>query len=678
MASILRDAGYELQEELSSTQESELNDHIEYKPVSLIVVGQGEGLPSIATLRQQLETAEKAIPILAIVDNLVGPAPVAALQAGADNCILLQEPQHLIAVVTKELQQAHLCRQARSLKTRLQEVEARCDNLLDHSREAIAYIHEGVHVNANPAYLALFGFANKEDIRGLPLLNLIRREDHDPFKRFLRQVTRAGRGKKPLEVRTLTHMGQEFTSRIECTPTRMNDEPCMQIQVEEVPEPAEAVSRQIEERIREFGKYEPVTGLYNRKYFSEFLDDIRADRGGGAVLYILLSSYRFISEEVGLEAVDLLVSELAGVIKESLTENDVIARFSDAVFTVYTQSVVRKELQELGDKLHAAIKNHTSHAHGRLVTTGACIGICQVRSSHKSARQILIHADRACETARQAGGDQVRIYSPSTSTSGMASEEGQLLLKLKDAISDQRLELSFQPIASFQDGATERYKAFLRILDENQKVLDMGKLLPLAESRGLMRPLDKWVIARGLEILTQRYQSGRVGTVIFINVSSNSVVDEGFFPWLGQSLSDTGLSGSSLVLEVTEEVAEHYFKQMQAFGQRLHSLQCGLALSHFGGKPHSQRLLQHLRPDFIKLDGVLIEQLAKGKEEEPRIAMAAITEQAQAMQTQIVAASVSNAAQMAGIWQFGVTLVQGDMVQEASPYMEFDFSQFAG
>jgi hypothetical protein len=33
---------------------------------------------------------------------------------------------------------------------------------------------------------------------------------------------------------------------------------------------------------------------------------------------------------------------------------------------------------------------------------------------------------------------------------------------------------------------------------------------------------------------------------------------------------------------------------------------------------------------------------------------------------------------MASIWQFGVTLVQGNMVAEASPRLDFDFRQYAG
>jgi len=102
-----------------------------------------------------------------------------------------------------------------------------------------------------------------------------------------------------------------------------------------------------------------------------------------------------------------------------------------------------------------------------------------------------------------------------------------------------------------------------------------------------------------------------------------------------------------------------------------------MALSHFGGKAHSDRLLKELVPDYIKLDGSFIERLAKSKDENSRRSMATLTEQAQQLNVRVVAAGVATAPQMASIWQFGVTLVQGNMVAEAGPKLDFDFRQYA-
>ncbi|HPE73809.1 MAG TPA: EAL domain-containing protein, partial [Candidatus Competibacter sp.] len=74
----------------------------------------------------------------------------------------------------------------------------------------------------------------------------------------------------------------------------------------------------------------------------------------------------------------------------------------------------------------------------------------------------------------------------------------------------------------------------------------------------------------------------------------------------------------------------------------------------------------------------LIERLAKSKDENSRQSMAGLAEQAHELKVRVVAAGVSTAPQMASIWQFGVTLVQGNMVAETSPRLDFDFRQYSG
>ena len=132
------------------------------------------------------------------------------------------------------------------------------------------------------------------------------------------------------------------------------------------------------------------------------------------------------------------------------------------------------------------------------------------------------------------------------------------------------------------------------------------------------------------------------------------------------------------MLEIKEDNAEEYFEEAKLLRSRLRELGCGMALSHFGGKAHSDRLLKEIVPDYIKLDGNLIERLAKTKDETSRRSMAMLlTEQVQSLNIRVVAAGVSTAPQMASIWQFGVTLVQGSMVAEAGPRLDFDFRQYA-
>ncbi|MCB1776721.1 MAG: EAL domain-containing protein, partial [Candidatus Competibacteraceae bacterium] len=166
--------------------------------------------------------------------------------------------------------------------------------------------------------------------------------------------------------------------------------------------------------------------------------------------------------------------------------------------------------------------------------------------------------------------------------------------------------------------------------------------------------------------------------ILFIRLSRNSLVENDFFDWLVKRFKESRLDPHLLVFEIKEDDADETFEEARLLHVRLRELSCGLALSHFGGKPHSERLLGELAPDYIKLDGSLIERLAKAKDENSRHAMAQLTKRAHELNTRVVAAGVMTAPQMASIWQFGVTLVQGNMVAEASEHMDFDFRQYAG
>jgi EAL domain-containing protein (putative c-di-GMP-specific phosphodiesterase class I) len=215
-------------------------------------------------------------------------------------------------------------------------------------------------------------------------------------------------------------------------------------------------------------------------------------------------------------------------------------------------------------------------------------------------------------------------------------------------------------------------------MDENGQPQTMDKLGATAVRYGVMGALDKWTIAQSLGMLMEMQRAAAKLPVLFVRVSRNSLTDKDFFDWLKKRFKDSQLAGQHLVLEVKEDNADDCFEETKLLRAGLRELGCGMALSHFGGKAHSERLLKELYPDYIKFDGNLIERLAKAKDEKSRQAMAALSKQAQQLKTQVVAAGVSTAPQMASIWQFGVNLVQGNMVAEAGPKLDFDFKQYAG
>src|SRR5690606_6626678 len=81
-------------------------------------------------------------------------------------------------------------RAVRRLQAALRETERRCDALIESSRDPIAYIHEGMHIRANQAYLEMFGFEDFEEVEGLSLLDLVAPAHADGFRQLLKRLSK--------------------------------------------------------------------------------------------------------------------------------------------------------------------------------------------------------------------------------------------------------------------------------------------------------------------------------------------------------------------------------------------------------------------------------------------------------------------------------------------------------
>lgn len=666
----LRNAGYLIQ--LSrAEQESELESLLSFKSLDLIILHPGDDRPDVATVRSLLKAAKKDIPILVAIDDFKQRRPLDLLRAGADNVFAANEPEHLLIVARKELHYRHLREEARSYQQQLKETEARSRILMENTGEAIAYIHEGAHILANIAYAHLFGFSDPQDLLGITLMDIVHRDDHDALKNFLRNSIRQGQTTGTIEVTGVDNRGERFPIVINCTPTRIDDEPGLQLVIHSPERQAELPGQ---------GLYlDPVTGLNNRAYFIDHVDRSIKKGGGhiGAVLYILLNNHRRVSQENGLLAGDILLRDITGKLIQQMSEQDVCARFADAVVALFTPVTDNAQLQALAQQLIETITETTSYYEENLLTTDASIGICLITDYHQNAFQPLSQANEACENARQKGANTIEFYK-ATARSSQREKDQESSWLLEDALSNNRASALYLPIVSFQGDSTPRYEVKVKLIDNSGQTLSLNRLADAAERMQAMLPLDQWTITHTLEAAAQRRSEGYPLPTLFIDISGNAIQHKDFGNWLKTSLQNMELNGDMLVLLANEQRAERFFKELQALREQLKSLQCGLGLSDFGSGEHSERLLEQLTPDYVMLDSELIERAGKSRRPQQRDQIAHLTQHAQNLNAKIIACNVATANQMAGIWQFGATMASGNMVHEPGPRMDFDFSQFAG
>jgi len=668
LASSLRNAGYAVRPS-SAEDEDTLREVLSGPPLDLVLCSNSAEEPSLQQTLTEIKRAAKDLPVIAVADTVDSDATADALRLGACDLVGKDNAEHLCLVVERELSHLETRRKLREAEKTLREAEKRCHTLLDNSRDAITYVHEGMHIYANPVYLEMFGFDVLEDVEGLPIMDMVAPQDHSKFKEFLRGLGNGKEERGEMEVVGLRADASTFNAAMEFSPASIDGERCTQIVIRD-----QSIDKELEKKIKYLSKQDLLTGLYNRQYFMEELEQAISKTAGGepgsAVLYMEPDNFRNIKETVGIAGGDLVLSDIANLLREAIDETAVPARFGDSSFTVLVPDSDAEQATAIAEKVRLAVENHIADVTGTSVTATCSIGISLVGEATRNAQESLSQADLACEMASKKGGNAVHLHNPVADREAGAERDQQWTELLRDALDNDRFLLVYQPIVSLHGETQERYEVLMRMTDPDGKEIMPGQFIQVAEQNGLMGEVDRWVVAHAIHAVAERRRAGHE-TTLFVKLSAQSLQDEELLPWLSQELQTQRLQGDSLVFEVAEATAVTHLKQVKTLSKGLQELHCGFSLEHFGNGMNSFQLLKHLSVDYLKIDGSFMHNLATDQENQTLIK--SITEMAHSMGKTTIAEFVEDANSLAVLWQCGVNFIQGHFLAEPTSTLDYDF-----
>lgn len=669
LANILRNAGYAVRHVHVSDGE-ELETALAGQAPDLILCAlELEALP-LDDVMTQLAQLRLDLPVLAIGATASEPDIAAVLRAGAADLASYDQPERLQLVAARELRNQRLCTDARRFEQSFRESEKRARGLMESSRDAITYIHEGMHIYANRSYLEMFGFDELEEIEGTPILDMVSQDDHAMFKDFLRTYGKESSAPDQLDLRGLLPDGNTFKACMEFSCATIEGEPCTQIIIR-----GQSDSRELEQKLKYLSKQDMLTGLYNRQYFMEEMElavtDARAGSGNSALLYLLLDNFREIKENFGIGKADLVLREIATVLRDLCEPSDVLARFGDHSFTIIRKRVCGEEALAFADSIRGVIEEHIAEVEDQSVTTTCSIGVSLITEHAPPTQQLLAQADLACEVARAEGGNSVHLHNPVADEQLGREREQQWQDAIAQAIEAGGFQLVYQPIVSLLGNHQEKYEVFVRMLGEAGEAILPGQFLASAEQSGQIIDIDRWVVSKAIEVLAKRRKEG-IETQFFIKLSGQTLGDPELAIWINDLMRTHSLAANSLVFEIAEQTAQQYLKNAKAFIKAMQQIRCHTALEHFGSGPNSFQLLKHLPVDYLKIDGSFIHNLAS--EPDNQAVVKSIVEMAQSMNKQCIAEFVQDPHSLSVLWQSGVHFIQGYFLQEPDASLSYNFS----
>ena len=670
LINVLRKAGY-IVRDIRVEDDEDMETAIEENPLDVILAKQT--LP-IFTAKQAIKlllASGRDIPLVVITPKSQEASAIEVLNLGARDAVASDQADRLKFIVQRELADLQNRRALRRNEKLLHETEKRTRNLIDSSRDAIAYVHDGAHIYANDAYLKMFGYADLEDIEGMPILDMVTSDEHKKLKEFLRGYAKGQITDDTLDVVGQHTEGKTFNITMEFSNASMEGESCSQIIIRD-----QAQSKELEKQLNVLSKQDLLTGLYNHTYFIEQADKMvsRAVDGQakGSLLYIMLDKYEEIKSDIGISGRDHLLTDIATLLKEKLTNLGLLARFEGAVFTLLLNNADQAQAEKIAGGICKLIHNHISEVDQKSITATSSIGITTINETTSNLHDCLARAEKGALAAEKAGGDKFSVFNPAVEDLAEKEQHAVWANKIKVALKENKFHLLYQPVVSLRGEAGAHYEVLVRMKDDDGSEILPTEFLPAAEEMGLMNYIDRWIIAHVFMLLAERMKHGKP-TRFFIKLSSGSLTDLEFLPWLIERIKSLRLDADSLVFTLNESTALNYLKQAKVTFQGLRSINCRVGLENFGTEQNTFQSLKHLDINYLKIDASLALNLKDSIEAQERLKE--IAEEADQKGVMAIAAFVEDANSMALLWQSSVAFIQGHFLQQPDSELKYDFDE---
>jgi diguanylate cyclase (GGDEF)-like protein/PAS domain S-box-containing protein len=426
-------------------------------------------------------------------------------------------------------------------------------------------------------------------------------------------------------------------------------------------------SDQNEREIKYLNNYDKLTGLFNRSYFHQLLNQFQDHKplavNNYAVCVLNLDRFKSVNESLGIEVGDQLLKDLSARLSNFSDPVRQVARMSSDEFALII------EYEKDQDKLNLTLANLLSEIsrpflvgdHELIVT--ASMGVCFVQEGNLT--QLLNQAIAAMNQARYKGGNNFQFYHQKLATTPL--ERLQLEKAMRKAIVNHEFSVDYQPKLNLLTGIIDSVEALVRWMHPQKGVIAPEDFIPLAEETGLISAIGEQVLNKACSEAATWRDRGFGDISVSVNLSFHQIRRDDLYDVVQNALVTSSLPAEYLELELTESMLMEDISHAQDFLNQLRSLGVRLALDDFGTGYSSLSYLKRLPINTLKIDRSFVNEARTG-ESSPIVE--AIMAMSESLQLSVVAEGVETKEQLEYLKNLGCDYAQGYIISRALPSSE--------
>ncbi|TON29773.1 GGDEF-domain containing protein, partial [Vibrio parahaemolyticus] len=418
-------------------------------------------------------------------------------------------------------------------------------------------------------------------------------------------------------------------------------------------------------------KYDTLTELPNRSYGSErlALELIRASRTGSKVLvmFIDLDHFKQINDSMGHFVGDEILKLSAQRLQNVARKTDLLARIGGDEFLLVIPDLPDNDTaKRVASSVLSAFSEPFVWNNHEFFLTGS-VGMSVFPDDGDNAEQLLACADMAMYRVKQDGRDAFCFYNHNMNQDLQRYLD--LESRLRNAISNQLLEMYYQPIIELKSGKIVGAEALMRWNDEKFGFVNPEEFISIAEKNGLIHQLGEFAIQQAC------YQAAQWQSIspLFVSVNFSSVqfrYCDRLLAFIRQSLEESGLPAEQFDVEVTESLLFNHDDELVDMLDNLRALGTKLTIDDFGTGYSALSYLQKFPFDRLKIDRSFMQNVFENDSDRELVNV--IIAMAKALRLKIVAEGIEDQRHVDYLNELNCEFGQGFHYSRPVPAKEFE------
>jgi diguanylate cyclase (GGDEF)-like protein len=365
-----------------------------------------------------------------------------------------------------------------------------------------------------------------------------------------------------------------------------------------------------------YSLHDPLTGLYNRRYFNDMLkyEIGRSERHNHefALLLLDIDDFKDINDSYGHPVGDEALHDVADMLCAHTRKGDFPTRLGGDEFAIILVETGRNGALKLADAIGQALREmRFNTGDGKYFHLTVSIGIVSYPDDARDIEDLLSNMDIAMYQAKEQGKDTVCTMDTVTDRLHLTRVTREHAEHLREALHEKRIVPYFQPIIDCRNGDVFAFETVARLKEPNGETIAAGMFIDTIEKYGLSRDLDHIIVDRSLEAkrIDMNTNAPAAHTKMFINLSPQEIQHRGILEYAEKLCNRLDVPPTCIVFEILERDAIGDMTNMRKFLAKLRSKGFAFALDDFGSGYNSFHYLRELHFEFVKIDGAFVRNI---------------------------------------------------------------------